>query len=79
MGMIYPANTPIEITINIDISRTLTITAYIPSMDVSVNARMTVLDEQIDVTKLKVELEKEKDRYENIKDHLTPKQKEEIE
>ncbi len=73
------ANTPIEITINIDISRSLTITAYIPSMDVSVNARMTVLDEQIDVSKLKDELEKERTRYENIKDHLTPKQKEEIE
>lgn len=73
------ANTPIEITINIDISRTLTITAYIPSMDVSVNARMTVLDEKIDASKLKEELEKERARYENIKDHLTPKQKEEIE
>jgi hypothetical protein len=48
-------------------------------MDVSVNARMTVLDEQIDVSKLKDELEKERTRYENIKDHLTPKQKEEIE
>lgn len=64
MGITIPfdldANTPIEITINIDISRALTITAYIPSMDVSVNARMTVLDEQIDTSKLKEELRKRK-------------------
>jgi len=69
--------TPIEVTIKIDESRQLTVSAYIPSIDLSLNARATILDETINIDLLKKDLENENERYLKIRHSLTPKQKEE--
>jgi molecular chaperone DnaK len=70
--------TAIEITLNIDESRQLTVSAYIPSIDLSLNARTTILDEKIEIDILKKDLENENERYLNIRHSLTPSQKEEL-
>ena len=70
--------TEIEITINIDESRQLTVNWYIPSIDLSLNARTTILDEKIDEELLKNDLNEIEEKYLKIRASLSPKQKEEL-
>lgn len=70
--------TPVEVTIEIDASRQLSVNTYIPSIDLTVNARTTILNEEIDISVLKKDLENEQERYTKIRWSLTPNQKEEI-
>lgn len=70
--------TPVEVKIDIDISRQLTVKAYIPSIDLSINARTTTLNEEIDLKVLKNDLIAEQERYTKIRWSLTPTQKAEI-
>jgi len=69
--------TPVEVTIDIDASRQLAVTAYIPSVDITINARTTILNEEINIQELKNSLISEKDRYSKIRLNLTSHQKEE--
>lgn len=69
--------TPVEVTIDIDASRQLEVTAYIPSVDLTINARTTVLNEEIDMIELQESIHSEKERYARIRWNLTPHQKEE--
>jgi hypothetical protein len=59
--------TPVEVKIDIDISRQLTVKAYIPSIDLSINARTTTLNEEIDLKVLKNDLIAEQERYTKIR------------
>lgn len=70
--------TAVEVTIEVDISRQLSVKAYIPSIDLSVNARATIENEEIDLKLLKNDLNKEQIRYKQIRQNLTPSQKEEV-
>jgi len=68
--------TAIDVTIEINESRQLSIKAYIASIDLSLNARITIMDEKIDVELMKKDLENENKRYLKIRHSLSPKQKE---
>lgn len=70
--------TQVEVTIDVDISRQLSVKAYIASIDLSINARTTILNEEIDLKILKNDLDSEQERYSKIRWSLTPNQKEEI-
>ncbi|MDD3120266.1 MAG: Hsp70 family protein [Candidatus Gracilibacteria bacterium] len=72
------AGTQVEVTIDVDISRQLSVKAYIASIDLSINARTTILNEEIDLKILKNDLDSEQERYSKIRGSLTPNQKEEI-
>ncbi len=69
--------TPVEVTIDIDESRQLSVNVYIPSIDINLNARKTILDEKIDIDLLNKDLKEECDRYAKIRHSLTPLQKDE--
>ena len=72
------AGTPIEVEICIDQSRQLSVNAYIPSIDLKIDARKTTYDERIDVTELEKSIISEVHRYEHLKKNLTPRQKGEL-
>lgn len=71
------SGTPVEVSITVDESRQLSANVYIPSIDINLNARKTILDETINIDILKKDLQVENDRYLKIRHSLTPKQKEE--
>ena len=70
--------TPVEVTIDVDTSRQLSVKAYIPSIDLSLDVRTTTLNKEIDLKILKNDLDSEQERYTKIRASLTPTQKEEI-
>lgn len=70
--------TPVEVEINIDKSRQLSVNAYIPSIDLKLDVRKTTLDEKIEIWTLTEEMGKEIERYNDLKNELSPKQKEEL-
>ncbi|MBS8122197.1 Hsp70 family protein [Candidatus Vampirococcus lugosii] len=72
------AGTPVEVTIEVDTSRQLSVKAYISSIDLSLNVRTTTLNEEIDLGLLKKDLDGEQERYAKIRASFTPTQKEEI-
>ena len=71
--------TPIEITIDVDTSRQLSVKAYIPSIDLSLNARKTELNEKINLNSLQNDLQNEKKRFESIEWALSMREKWELE
>lgn len=73
-----PEGSDIEVTIKIDESRTLTLEAYIPIMDKAFNARATVYDEEISVSKLQDNVNKEVDEVKEIEHLCSYEEKEEI-
>ncbi|MCQ2913620.1 MAG: Hsp70 family protein [Alphaproteobacteria bacterium] len=63
-----PKNSDIDITISVDESREVFVHAYIPSIDVSLQARATVYAEDLYANNLRIELEKQKNKFKQIKD-----------
>lgn len=57
---------PVDITISIDESRQLTVKAYIPEVDLTLNARATIYDEDISVNDLKETLNEQTQRNSEI-------------
>ena len=64
-----PAGTPVELTLDMNESRELVVTAYIPLIDLSLNARSTIKDELVDIKNMNSELESQRARAEsNLED-----------
>ncbi len=61
-----PAGTPVELTIEMNDSREVSVTAYIPLIDLTLNARATFKDEVIDVENMSRDLEAQKERAKTI-------------
>ena len=59
-------NSPVEISLSIDESRQLTVKAYLPEIDLSLDARATIYDENIPVDSLKKTLKEQSERNSNI-------------
>jgi molecular chaperone DnaK len=70
-----PAGTDIDITININESRELTVSIYIPTIDLSENARATIMDEKVDLGGLKEEYEVQKKEVDDIKNVCNEEEK----
>lgn len=57
-----PAGTPLELSIEVNESREVSITAYIPLIDVTLNARSTLMDEKIESNELSSDLDLQRER-----------------
>lgn len=63
-----PQGSDVEITISVDESRTVRVDAYIPDIDASLDARSTIYDENVSVSKLNTDLNEEQKRFDMVKD-----------
>ena len=66
-----PAGTPVELTVEMNESRELVVTAYIPLLDMTINARSTVKDEVVDVQGMSGELELQRCRAEETSENCS--------
>jgi len=73
-----PAGTPIELTLNINESRELTVTAYIPLIDMTINARITQKDELVDVQQMTEDLESQRRRAEKTSEECSVEERKKI-
>ncbi|MEI6731995.1 MAG: Hsp70 family protein, partial [archaeon] len=73
-----PAGTPIELTLEMNESRELVVTVYIPLIDLTANARSTLKDELVDVEKMNLELESQRARAEQDLEDCSIEERKEI-
>ena len=73
-----PGGTEIEITIEINESRELFVTAYIPLIDLTLNARSTFKDEILNIEFLETELNAQAEKLKTVASNCTEKEKEEM-
>ena len=73
-----PAGTPIELTVKINESRELSITSYIPLIDMSFNARTTLTDKEIDPDELSTKLIGQRKRSEAVFEYASPDEQQRI-
>lgn len=73
-----PAGTPVELTVTVNESREVFITAYIPLIDLTVDARSTSHDETIDLKNIEEDLETQKERVQVVSENLSPEERKTI-
>lgn len=73
-----PEGTELELTVEVNESRELTVTAYIPMIDLLLNARSTVMNELIDVSSIEVELDIQIERAHNIDENYGTEEKRKV-
>lgn len=67
-----PAGTVVDLTVSINSFRELSVTAYIPSVDLRLNARATVQEETIEPVELENNLDVELARIRNLEGSVSP-------
>lgn len=70
-----PEGTDLQLTIEINESRELFVTAYIPLIDLTLNARSTFKDELIDVSAVEAELNVQTERADSVSANLSQEEK----
>lgn len=73
-----PAGTPVDLTITVNESREVFITAYIALIDLTVDARPTAHDETIELKNIEEDLETQKERAQEISENLSPEERKTI-
>lgn len=73
-----PEGTPVELTVTVNESREVFITAYIPLIDLTVNARSTSHDETIELKNIEEDLEAQKERAKAASENLSPDERQKI-
>jgi len=73
-----PEGTPVELTVSVNESREVFITAYIPLIDLTVNARSTSHDETIELKNIEQDLETQKERAKVASENLSPDERQKI-
>ncbi|MFA4814765.1 MAG: Hsp70 family protein [Bacteroidales bacterium] len=73
-----PEGSDIEITVQVDESREISVTAYIPLVDLTLNARSTFKDEIIDVSDLESEFDSQIERSKILQENCTTEEKNNI-
>lgn len=74
-----PQGTPVELTVEYSESREVSVTAYVPLIDISWNARVTQKDEKLDVETISREFEAQKSRMSDTIKYCSVKERERIE
>jgi molecular chaperone DnaK len=74
-----PDGTEVEITIAVNESRELTVEAFIPTIDLSLNARATIHAEDINVEQMESELNAQRKRIKTIEANCTDEEKAKLE
>lgn len=67
-----PEGTPLELIVVVNESREVFVTAYIPLIDLTVDARSTSHDETIELKNIEVDLEAQKERAKLASENLSP-------
>jgi molecular chaperone DnaK len=73
-----PEGTEVELTVEINEIRELSVTAYLPSIDLRLNARSTFIDELVEVEEVERELDTQIDRARSMSASYSEEQKEKI-
>lgn len=73
-----PEATDIEITVEVNESREVSITAYIPLVDLTLNARSTFRDEAINVDDIESDLDVQSKRATTVLENCSPEEKNKI-
>ncbi|MBP9781070.1 Hsp70 family protein [Candidatus Woesebacteria bacterium] len=73
-----PEGTDVELTIEVSESRELFVTAYIPLIDLTINARSTFLDELVDVSDVSAELDVQTQRASTVSESCSADEKNKI-
>ncbi len=73
-----PEGTPVELTVVVNESLEVFLTAYIPLIDLTVNARSTSHDETIELKNIEEDLETQKERAKTVSENLSPDERQTI-
>ncbi len=73
-----PEGTPLEITVMMDESRQVSVTAYIPLIDLTVEARATSQDEKVEIKTIEYDLNIQTERARSVSDNCTPEEKKKL-
>ena len=73
-----PEGTDIEITVEVNESRELFVTAYIPLVDLTLNARSTFQDEILEIADVEAELNVQKERADSVLENCSTEEKSKI-
>jgi molecular chaperone DnaK len=73
-----PEGTEIQLTVEINAIRELLVTAYIPSIDLALDARSTFVDELVDISEVEVELDTQIERARKITENCSVTQAQKI-
>lgn len=74
-----PEATDVDITISIDESRTVVVEAYIPSVELTLNARADTYKQKVNVAELEKDLAVQKERLKSIKNNVSEDEYEQLE
>jgi len=74
-----PEGTEIEITVELDESRELSVVAYIPLIDLTLDARSTIKDEIVDIKDLETELNVQAEKAKTISENCSLEERKTIE
>ena len=74
-----PADTEVDLTIKVDDSRTVTVEAYIPSIELTLNARADTYAQEVEVKRLEADLSAQRTRLSKVKANVPKKQYDELE
>ena len=73
-----PQGTPVELTVQYNESREVIVTAYVPLIDMTLNARKTQKDEKVDSDEILREFEAQKGRITDTAQHCSEKERDRI-
>lgn len=73
-----PEGTDLQLTVEVNESRELFVTAYIPLIDLTLNARSTFMDELVDVSDVTAELDVQTERAQTVSENCSPEEKNKI-
>ena len=74
-----PVSTDVDITIRIDESRTVLVEAYIPSIELTINARADTYKQSVNVAELEKDLAVQKELLKSIKKNVSEEEYEQLE
>lgn len=74
-----PGGTEVEITIEVNESREVTVEAFIPTIDLSLNARATIHAEDINIEQIESDLHVQRERIKTIEANCTTKERSKLE
>lgn len=70
-----PEGTDLQLTVEVNESRELFVTAYIPLIDLTLNARSTFMDELVDVSDVTAELDVQTERAQSVSENCSTEEK----
>ena len=73
-----PAGTPVDLTVEINESRELSITAYIPLIDMKFDARATLKEEEVNIDKISTELSVQRERAASVSEYCSEEERKNI-